>query len=159
MPFKLVIITGAQMGVERATLDWALKHEFPHGGWCTKGLLSAAEPLDPRYKLKEGETANLLEAVGSNVRDAEATLVFTVAAKAAGAAQKAVSAAKKQKKPVLHVHRGILGVSEKIVAFLDKHYIRRLHITGSVDADEPGVSDWAASELEKAKAILDRRPE
>lgn len=159
MATKLVIITGSQPGVERAALDWALKHEFPHGGWCPKGLLGAEEPLDPRYKLKEGETENVLEAVGSNVRDAEATLVFTVAAKAAGTAQKAVSAAKKQKKPVLHVHRGILGVSEKIVAFMDKYYVRRLHITGSADADEPGVSDWAANELEKAKGILDRRPD
>jgi hypothetical protein len=159
MAFKLVIITGAQMGVERATLDWALKYEIPHGGWCPKGLLSSAEPLDPGYKLKEGETENILEAVGSNVRDAEATLVFTIAAKAVGTAQKAVSGAKKQKKPVLHVHRGILGVSEKIVAFLDKHYIRRLHITGSSDADEPGVSDWAINELEKAKGILERRPD
>ncbi|WP_395738713.1 YpsA SLOG family protein [Prosthecobacter sp.] len=159
MPCKLIIITGSQLGVERCSLEWALKHEFPHGGWCPKGLFNAAEPLDPRYKLKEGETENLLEAVGSNVRDAEATLVFTMAAKAAGAALKAVTGAKKQKKPVLHVHRGILGVSEKIVAFLDKHYIRRLHITGSTDADEPGVGDWATNELEKAKGILDRRPE
>ncbi len=159
MPFKIVIITGAQMGVERASLDWALKHEFPHGGWCPKGLLGAAEPLDPRYKLKEGETENVLEAVGSNVRDAEATLVFTIAPKAAGTAQKAVSAARKQKKPVLHVHRGILGVSEKIVGFIDKYYVRRLHVTGSGDTDEPGISDWAIGELEKAKGILDRRPD
>ncbi len=160
MACKLIIITGAQLGVERVALDWALKHTFPHGGWCPKGqLLGAAEPLDPRYKLKEGETENVLEAVGSNVRDAEATLVFTLAAKAAGTAQKAVSSAKKQKKPVLHVHRGILGVSEKIVTFLDKYYVRRLHVTGSADTDEPGVSDWAVNELEKAKGILDRRPD
>lgn len=159
MPFKIVIITGAQLGVERATLDWSLKHSFPHGGWCPKGILGSAEPLDASYKLKESETDNVLDSIGFNVRDAEATLVFTIAAKAAGNAQKAVTAAKKQKKPVLHVHRGILGVSEKIVAFLDKYYIRRLHITGSLDADEPGVSDWATGELEKAKVIMDRRPE
>lgn len=159
MAFKLVIITGAQLGVERAALEWALKYECPHGGWRPKSLPGAEEPLDPRYKLKEGETENVLEAVTSNVRDAEATLVFTLAAKAAGTAQKAVSSAKKQKKPVLHVHRGILGVSEKIVAFMDKHYIRRMHITGSADTDEPGVSEWAIGELEKAKVILERRPE
>ncbi len=156
MAFKLIIITGSQTGVERSTLDWALKHEIPHGGWCPQGLLSSAEPLDPRYKLKEGSSGEILEAVSSNIRDAEATLVFTQAAKAAGAAQKAVSGAKKQKKPVLHVHRGILGVSEKIVAFLDKHYIRRLHVTGDSEAD---VGSWAAGEMEKAKGILDRRPD
>lgn len=159
MAFKLVIISGAQTGVERSTLDWALKHELPHGGWCPLGLLASADAPDARYKLKEGATDDVLEAISSNVRDAEATVVFTLAAKATGTAQKAVSAAKKQKKPVLHVHRGILGVSEKIVAFLDKHYVRRLHITGSPESDEAGLGAWAASELEKAKSIMDRRPD
>lgn len=158
MAFKLIIITGAQTGVERAALDWALKHELPHGGWCPQGTLSSGEPLDARYKLKEGASDDLLEALAANIRDAEATVVFTQAAKATGPAQKAVSGAKKQKKPVLHVHRGILGVSEKIVAFLDKHYVRRLHVTGSAEADEAGVGLWASTELEKAKGILDRRP-
>ncbi|MBL9177104.1 MAG: hypothetical protein JNM65_03510 [Verrucomicrobiaceae bacterium] len=159
MAFKLVIISGAQTGVERATLDWTLKHEIPHGGWCALGLLSSAEPPDARFKLKEGSTDDVLEAISSNVRDSEATVVFTQAAKAAGTAQKAVAQAKKQKKPILHVHRGILGVSEKIVAFLDKHYIRRLHVTGSPETDEAGLGAWVTSELEKAKSILDRRPD
>jgi len=45
------------------------------------------------------------------------------------------------------------------VAFLDKHYVRRLHITGSAESEEAGLSVWATSELEKAKVIFDRRPE
>lgn len=159
MPIKLVIISGSQTGVERAALDWAIKNELPHGGWCPAGLLSAAEPVDPCYKLKETETDKLLESVENNVRDADGTIVFTIAPKAAGPAQKAVSFSKKQKKPVVHLHRGILGVSEKIVAFLDKYYIRRLHISGSQEDVEAGIGEWMTSELEKAKAILERRPE
>ena len=156
MAFKIIIISGSQTGVERAALDWAVKHDMPRGGWYPAAL---AEAPDAQYKLKEGATDKPLEAVESNVRDSEATLVFTLATKATGLAQKAVSNARKQKKPVLHVHRGILGVSEKIVAFLDKYYVRRLHITGSTEADEAGVSAWATGELEKAKIIFDRRPE
>lgn len=156
MAFKLVIISGAQTGVERAVLDWTIKHDLPRGGWCPAGLTEAP---DPQYKLKTGATENVLEAIESNVRDSDATVVFTQAAKAIGTAQKAVSQAKKQKKPILHVHRGLLGVSEKIVAFLDKCYARRLHITGSVESDEAGIGAWASSEMEKAKGILDRRPD
>lgn len=159
MALKLVLISGSQTGVERSALAWAVKHEIPHGGWCPTGLLTSEEAPDPEFKLKEAESEDLIETIGLNVRDADATLVFTLAAKATGPAQKAVSAAKKQKKPVLHVHRGILGVSEKIVAFLDKHYIRRLHVTGLSETDEPGLGDWATMELEKAKIILDRRPD
>ncbi|MGV3663496.1 MAG: YpsA SLOG family protein [Prosthecobacter sp.] len=156
MPFKIVIISGSQSGAERAALDWSVKHELPRGGWCPGGL---TEPLDPAYKLKEAATEKMLEVIDANVRDSEATIVFTLGPKAAGFAQKAGAAARKQKKPILHVHRGILGVSEKIVAFLDKYYVRRLHVTGSTEADEPGLSVWVTSELEKSKVILDRRPE
>lgn len=156
MAFKLIIISGSQNGVERAALDWTLKHSLPRGGWFPAALTEAP---NPEYKLKESTSENLLEVIDSNVRDSDATLVFTQGAKAAGTAQKAVSLAKKQKKPVLHVHRGLLGVSEKVVAFLDKHYIRRLHVTGSPETDEPGLGAWIASELEKTKSILDRRPD
>lgn len=156
MALKIVIISGSQTGAERAALDWTVKHDLPRGGWCPTGLTDTPDPV---YKLKEGGSDKLLEAVEANVRDSEATIVFTLAPKAVGAAQKAMTYARKQKKPVLHVHRGILGVSEKIVAFLDKHYVRRLHITGSADAEEAGLGVWVSSELEKTKVIFDRRPE
>ncbi len=156
MAFKLVIISGAQTGVERAALDWTVKHALPRAGWHPAALTEAPDPL---YKLREAATENVLEVIDANIRDADATVVFTQAAKATGTAQKAVSTSKKHKKPVLHVHRGILGVSEKIVAFLDKYYVRRLHLTGSPEADEPGLGVWVTSELEKAKGILDRRPD
>lgn len=156
MPFKIVIISGTQTGAERAALDWSVKHDLPRGGWCPGGLTEAPDPV---YKLKAAASEKMLEVIDSNVRDSEATIVFTLAPKAAGFAQKAGAAARKQKKPILHVHRGILGVSEKIVAFLDKYYVRRLHITGSTEEDEAGLSAWVTSEMEKAKVIFDRRPE
>lgn len=156
MPFKIIIISGSQTGAERAALDWAVKYDMPRGGWYPASL---TEVPDVQYKLKEGTTEKLLDAVEANVRDSEATLVFTLAPKAVGPAQKALSNARKQKKPVLHVHRGILGVSEKIVAFLNKYYVRRLHVSGSDEAVEVGIGAWATGELEKAKGIMDRRPD
>lgn len=158
MAFKLVIISGAQSGVERTALDWTVKHEIPHGGWCPSGL---AEAPNPEFKLKEAATEDVFEVLDANIRDSDATVVFTQEAKpkAKSTAQKAVTISKKQKKPVLHVHRGILGVSEKIVAFVDKYYPRRLHVTGSSEEDEPGLSVWAGYELEKMKGIMDRRPD
>ncbi len=37
LPLK--IVSGGQTGVDRAALDWALRHNIPHGGWCPKGRL------------------------------------------------------------------------------------------------------------------------
>ena len=39
MALKLVIITAAQKGANRSALDWAIKSELPHGGWCPLGGL------------------------------------------------------------------------------------------------------------------------
>jgi hypothetical protein len=158
MSLKISIITSSQEGADRAALDWALTNSIPHGGWRPQRM-EGEEALDPKYRLKEGSTQDILESVECNVRDSDATVVFTVGPKAAGPAQKASTYAKKQKKPVLHVHRGVLGASERVVEFLDKHYIRRLHVTGSTETAEPGVGNWVAMTLDRVKSTFDRRPD
>lgn len=158
MPFKISIITSSRIGADRAALDWALANEMPHGGWCPAGMLAGDEPLDPKYRLKETATEAPLESVESNVRDSDATVVFTLGPKATGPAQKAVSYSKKQKKPVLHVHRAVLGASERVVEFLDKHYIRRLHVTGTAETEEAGVGGFVTMTLDRVKSTIDRRP-
>jgi hypothetical protein len=52
-----------------------------------------------------------------------------------------------------------LGASERVIEFLDKYYIRRLHVTGSTEADEPGVGNWATMTLDRVKSTFDRRPD
>jgi hypothetical protein len=159
MSFKISLITSSQVGVDRAVLDWAITNSLPHGGWCPQGTLTGTDPLDPKYRLKETAGPAILESVESNVRDSEATLVFTLGPKATGPAMKASTYAKKQKKPVLHVHRAVLGASERVIEFLDKYYVRRLHVTGSTEADEPGVGNWATMTLDRVKSTFDRRPD
>lgn len=159
MPLKISLITSSQIGADRALLDWALANSIPHGGWCPKGTVTGVEPLDPKYRLKETETEAPLQSVESNVRDSDATLVFSLGPKTTGLAQKAVTLSKKTKKPVLHVHRAVLGAAERVVEFLDKYYVRRLHITGTTEAEEPGIGGWAAMTLDRVKSTFDRRPE
>ena len=60
---------------------------------------------------------------------------------------------------MLHVHRAVLGASERVIEFLDKYYVRRLHVTGSTEADEPGVGNWATMTLDRVKSTFDRRPD
>ena len=158
MALKISIITGSREGAERAALDWALTNSIPHGGWRPQ-LLPGEEALDPKYKLKEAESPDILACVDNNVRDSDATVIFTLGPKAAGPAQKASTYAKKQKKPVLHVHRAVLGAAERVVEFMDKYYIRRLHVAGSTEAEEAGSGAWAAMTLDRVKSTFDRRPE
>ena len=157
MALKLVIISGGQTGADRAALDWALKNDIPHGGWCPQGRLALDGTLDARYKLKETPTDDELERTEWNVRDSEASVVFSLGEKASGTAQKTVTFARKMKKPCLHLHRGVLGVSEKVVGFLEKHYVRRLNVVGASETKEPGLYDWVSEVLDKTKAVLDQQ--
>lgn len=159
MAVKFVIISGGQTGAHRAALDWCLKYNLPHGGWCPQGRQAMDGPIDPKYKLKETPSEDSLERTEWNVRDSDATVVFTLGPKAAGGAQKAITYARKMKKPCLHLHRGILGASEKLIAFIEKHYVRRLNVAGSRECREPGIYDWVTLALERTKTTLDEQPE
>jgi len=33
---RIKIVSGGQTGADRAALDWALLHGYPHAGWCPK---------------------------------------------------------------------------------------------------------------------------
>jgi Circularly permutated YpsA SLOG family len=111
---KLSIISGGQTGADRAALDWAIKHNLAHGGWCPKGRKALDGPLDARYQLKETPSAEYLERTEWNVRDSDATVVFTLAKKATGGSRKTISFAKKHKKPCIHLHQGILASGAKL---------------------------------------------
>ena len=86
-------------------------------------------------------------------------MVFTLAEKPVGQAQKTVALARKLKTPCLHLHRGMLGLADKLVTFLEKHYVRRLNIVGATEAKEPGLYAWVMETLDKTKVVLDQREE
>ncbi|MFZ4766041.1 MAG: putative molybdenum carrier protein [Roseimicrobium sp.] len=156
MNLRLVIISGGQTGADRAALDWALRNDLPHGGWCPKGRVASDGPLDECYRLKETPTDDLLQRTEWNVKDSDATVVFTLAPKALGGSAKALSYAKKYRRPSLHLHQGMLAVAEKLAAFLAVNAYRRLNVAGSQESEEPGIYDWVLRSLDKTKSVMDR---
>ncbi|MEI6537860.1 MAG: putative molybdenum carrier protein [Verrucomicrobiaceae bacterium] len=159
MPLQIVIISGGQTGADRAALDWAISHSIPHGGWCPQGRTTSEGPLDAKYQLRETPSDEHVERTEWNVRDSDATVVFTLAAQPVGMARKTITCARKLKKPCLHLHRGILAVSEKLLTFVEKHQVRRLNLTGSSESEEAGLAAWVGMSLEKLKAMADRQDE
>ncbi len=157
MSWNIIIISGGQTGADRAALDFAIKQGIPHGGWCPKGRLALDGPLDAQYKLKETPAEEGPERTEWNVRDSDATVVFTLAEKATGGALATLRYAKKAKKPCLHLHRRILGTSEKLIAFTDKYSVKRLNVAGSTEADEPGIYAWVSALLQKATREMEMR--
>jgi hypothetical protein len=70
------IISGGQVGPERAALDAAIKNGFKTGGWCPKGKQCADGTLPSGYALKETASAEPAQKTELNVRDANGTIVF-----------------------------------------------------------------------------------
>ena len=43
------IVSGGQTGADRAALDFAIKHQIAHGGWCPAGRKAEDGVVSRRY--------------------------------------------------------------------------------------------------------------
>lgn len=150
MNTQLAIISGGQTGADRAALDWAIAHNVPHSGWCPKGRLALDGPLDPKYLLRETPAAAYPQRTEWNVRDSDATVVFTLAPIPTGGSKKTCTLASKHRKPCLHLHPGLVGFTDKFVSFAETNNVGRLNLAGSRAEKEPGLYEWVMAVLDEA---------
>src|SRR5713101_7484463 len=97
------IISGGQTGVDRAALEWALCKHVPHGGWCPKGRRAEDGPIPAPFNLIETASANYSVRTRRNVRDADATVIFSRHRKLTGGTGHTAEFAKELGKPLLHL--------------------------------------------------------
>jgi len=88
MALIIKIVSGGQTGADRAALDFAIEHGIPHGGWCPKGRQAEDGPIDGRYQLKETPTSDYAQRTEWNVRDSDATVLFSLAPELTGGSKK-----------------------------------------------------------------------
>ncbi|MCX6972187.1 MAG: putative molybdenum carrier protein [Verrucomicrobia bacterium] len=146
------LISGGQTGADRAALDVAIRHGFPHGGWCPKGRKAEDGPLGGQYRLVETTSANYLQRTEWNVRDTDGTIVFGLSKDATGGSLRTINFARKHKKPCLRISPFSAGYQPalSLQRFVAEHGIRRLNIAGSRDSKEPGVWKWTYQLIEEA---------
>ena len=96
------IISGGQTGADRAALDFAIKHNIPHGGWIPKGRRAEDGPLPERYQLKEMPTDSYPKSTEQNVIDSDGTVIISHGALTGGSANTAAMA-RKHGRPWLHL--------------------------------------------------------
>ena len=109
----ITIVSGGQTGADRAALDFAIEHGIPHGGWCPRGRLAEDGPLPDRYLLRETPTRKYAERTVWNVRDSDATVVFSIAAEPQGGTRLTLQVAARFGKPVLHLSRNALERADR----------------------------------------------
>src|ERR1035441_1998769 len=95
------IVSGGQTGADRAALDWAIANGIPHSGWCPKWRKAEDGRIADDYRLKETTSADYPERTEKNVRDSDATVIFTTSPKLRRGSHLTVKLAQQHGKPWL----------------------------------------------------------
>jgi hypothetical protein len=146
------IVSGGQTGADRGALDAAIALEIDHGGWCPLGRRAEDGQIPARYQLKETDSRDYAERTRRNVRDSDATLVFTRGAPTGGSAL-TLDHARALGKPVLHVDLATLDTASaaaKIHAWCEKIVV--LNIAGSRESQSPGIATTVREIVTRALA-------
>jgi len=145
IPVDFRIVSGGQTGADQAALDWAIAHGVPHGGWCPKGRRSEDGPIDARYQLQETPTKNYLQRTEWNVRDSDATVIFTMSPDLGGGSKKTAEFAEKLGKPYLHFRPGV--APKYLAGFLLRNRVKVLNVAGQRASSAPGIAQLVTEAL------------
>jgi hypothetical protein len=137
----ITIISGGQTGADRAALDFAIANGFAHGGWCPRGRLSEDGAIPDRYKLRETPSRKYAVRTEWNVRDSDATAVFSVSTEPQGGTKLTLDIARRLDKPVLHLSRAIeLRMAASLLReFLAEYSVETLNVAGPRASQEPDI--------------------
>ena len=98
------IISGGQTGADRAALDFAIKHNIPHGGWIPKGRKAEDGTLSEQYQLQEMPTGSYPARTEKNILDSDGTLIVSHGRLTGGSAR-TKEFAEQHRKPWVHIDR------------------------------------------------------
>ena len=97
-----------QKNTDRAALDWALARSLPCGGWCPSQRRAEDGPIAASYPLKESSSRAYLQRTEWNVRDSDATVLFSIVPILTGGSKRTVELARKHNMPCIHIHERML---------------------------------------------------
>lgn len=150
----LTIVSGGQTGADRAALDFAIAHNLPHDGWVPRGRRAEDGFIDGRYTLRETPTFDYPQRTEWNIRDSDATVIFTLNAQPTGGTLLTIELAKQLGKPWLHLARAsgrpVAGHAAALRGLIDVHQVARLNIAGPRASQAPEIAAFVTAVLTAA---------
>jgi hypothetical protein len=137
----LTIVSGGQTGADRASLDFAIAHGLPHGGWCSLGRRAEDGPLHERYQMRETEGDGYRQRTKCNVADSDATPIFNIGELSDGSLA-TLRFAERAGKPVRVVALDVVdqvAEAKSVRKWLAVHGIAVLNTAGPRESKRPGV--------------------
>lgn len=128
------VISGGQIGADRAGLDWALSQGLEIGGWCPRGRLALDGKIPDKYPLVETVSPEYPARTINNVQDSDATVIFTRNPPGAGSLL-TEKFCKYCGKPYFIFYDGSVAYAcaMNLVQFLDRNCVKILNVAGSRD--------------------------
>jgi hypothetical protein len=156
VPPDIVIISGGQTGADRAALDFAIEHGFSCGGWCPRQRRAEDGDIPAQYILRETPASHYAQRTEWNVRDSDATVVFSIQARLTGGTRLTFELATRRGKPVLHLSRDELdraSAADMLCAFIEQHEIGTLNVAGPRASQEPEIGAFVRAVLTAAFGV------
>jgi len=153
------IVSGGQTGVDRAALDFAIRHGYEHGGWCPRDRRAEDGVIPPIYRLRETDSADYDERTEKNVLDSDATLIVAREAELSGGTAFTKTCAEQQGRPVIVVcePEGVSQGAAALSKFLKRNNVRTLNVAGPRESQTPGIGKFVVKLLEAALVAFGAR--
>lgn len=135
------IISGGQTGADRGGLDAALHLGLERGGWCPKGRRAEDGVIPESYPLSEHESSDYPPRTYANVKESDATVIFTLGPLERGS-ELTRFFCEKQNKPWLHLNLKEFDskqAASRLKFFLKKNMVGTLNVAGNRESRSPGI--------------------
>jgi hypothetical protein len=153
---NIAIISGGQTGADRAALDFAIEYGLSHGGWCPLQRRAEDGVINAQYLLRETPSSHYAQRTEWNVRDSDATVVFSIGARLTGGTRLTFELAMRRGKPVLHLSRDQVdtaAAADTLCSFVEKHQIRTLNVAGPRASQEPEIGAFVRAVFATALGV------
>lgn len=148
---RIRIVSGGQTGVDRGALDAAIECGVEHGGWCPAGRRAEDGAIPARYALEETGSDDYRERTEWNVRDSDATLIFT-RGRPEGGTRLTLELARKWHRPYRVVDFEEQAQADAIRRWLVQNGFRVLNVAGPRESKAPGIGRQARALLSSVLA-------
>ena len=120
----------------------------PKCGWCPKGRRAEDGTIPDHFRLTETPSADYRQRTEWNVRDSDATVIFTQTSTLEGGSKLTATFAASHGTPCVHLPVAADAV-RVLTAFLAEHQPKRLNIAGQRGGKAPDLSAFVGSVLDQ----------
>ncbi len=148
---EIVIQSGGQTGVDRASLDFALDLGLDHTGWCPRGRAAEDGVIDEKYNLRATESDDPAVRTRTNICTSDATVILSARATITEGTLLTKEFCSDVGKPCLHLSADRFqprAAADQLRAFILDHGVARLNVAGPRASEEPETAAYARKVLQ-----------